>query len=151
VQIVTNGTCHLDARMVQGALARLPTDVDLLFIENVGNLVCPASYDLGEHCRVVVTSTPEGDDKPLKYPAMFRTADALIVNKVDLLPYVAYDLEQAKAFARQLRPGLVVFETSCATGTGIDTWTRWLLAERDARLRPCAAQAAHSGSPPPLP
>jgi hydrogenase nickel incorporation protein HypB len=130
VQIVTNGTCHLEARMIQGALSRLTAPCDILFIENVGNLVCPASYDLGEHRRVVLTSTPEGDDKPLKYPAMFRTADALIINKVDLLPYVAYDIGQARAFARQVRPGLAVFETSCVSGVGITHWIDWLLVER---------------------
>jgi len=146
VQIVTNGTCHLEARMVQGALQRLPGDVDVLFIENVGNLVCPASYDLGEHRRVVLTSTPEGDDKPLKYPAMFRTADALIVNKVDLLPYVAYDVEQAKAFALQVRPGLVVFETSCVSGDGIDRWIQWLLDERAIHLRACPTQPASAST-----
>jgi hydrogenase nickel incorporation protein HypB len=130
VQIVTNGTCHLEAAMVRDALARLPNAIDLLFIENVGNLVCPASYDLGEHRRVVLTSTPEGDDKPLKYPAIFRNADALIINKVDLLPYVAYDVKQAKAFARQVCPGLVAFETSCVSCEGIVSWIEWLLAER---------------------
>jgi hydrogenase nickel incorporation protein HypB len=147
VQIVTNGTCHLDARMVQGALERLPTDIDLLFIENVGNLVCPASYDLGEHRRVVVTSTPEGDDKPLKYPALFRTADALLINKVDLLLHVDYDITQATAFARQVRPGLAVFETSCVSGFGIAHWIDWLLDQRQLHLNRCAAAALRSEDP----
>ena len=94
VQIVTNGTCHLEARMLEDALARVPLDeVDLLFVENVGNLVCPASFELGEHVRVALTSTPEGDDKALKYPAMFRKADALVINKLDLLPHVSFDLD----------------------------------------------------------
>ena len=129
VQIVTNGTCHLEARMVQEALPRLPGQgLDLLFIENVGNLVCPSAYELGEHVRVVVMSTTEGEDKPLKYPALFRSADGLVLNKVDLLPYLAYDAEQAVAFARQVRPELAVFRTSCATGAGIEAFADWLLA-----------------------
>jgi len=130
VQIVTNGTCHLEARMVQEALSRLPDDIDLLFIENVGNLVCPASYALGEHRRVVVTSTPEGEDKPLKYPAVFRGADAVVINKIDLLPHVPYDIDQARAFARQVHPAVLVFETSALTGAGIATWVDWLLGEK---------------------
>jgi len=130
VQIVTNGTCHLEARMVQEALSRLPGDLDLLFIENVGNLVCPGSYALGEHRRVVVTSTPEGEDKPLKYPAVFRSADAIVINKIDLLPHVPYDIEQARAFALQVHPGVLVFETSALTGAGLPAWIDWLLAER---------------------
>jgi hydrogenase nickel incorporation protein HypB len=133
VQIVTNGTCHLEARMVQEALPQVPlADLDILFIENVGNLVCPASYGLGEHLRVVVMSTPEGEDKPLKYPAMFRSAQALVINKTDLLPHLQYDLAQAMAFARQVNPGLVVFETSCTTGEGIDRWTDWLMRQAAA-------------------
>jgi len=136
VQIVTNGTCHLEARMVQEALPQVPlADLDILFIENVGNLVCPASYGLGEHLRVVVMSTPEGEDKPIKYPAMFRSAHALVINKTDLLPHLQYDLAQAMAFARQVNPGLVVFETSCTTGEGIAPWTEWLM-EQAAAARP---------------
>jgi hydrogenase nickel incorporation protein HypB len=147
VQIVTNGTCHLEARIVQDALARLPTGVDLLFIENVGNLVCPASHDLGEHRRVVVTSTPEGDDKPLKYPAVFRSADALVINKIDLLLHVDYDIGQARAFARQVRPGLAVFETSCVSGFGITHWVDWLLDRRQLHLSRCGAAAPRSEDP----
>jgi len=130
VQIVTNGTCHLEARMVQEALSRLPDDIDLLFIENVGNLVCPASYALGEHRRVVVTSTPEGEDKPLKYPAVFRGADAVVINEIDLLHHVPYDIDQARAFALQVHPAVLVFETSALTGAGIAAWVDWLLAEK---------------------
>jgi hydrogenase nickel incorporation protein HypB len=144
VQIVTNGTCHLEAGMVRDALAQLPGEIDLLFVENVGNLVCPASYDLGEHRRVVLTSTPEGDDKPLKYPAVFRNADALIINKVDLLPHVRYDVAQAKAFAGQVRPGLMIFETSCVASYGIVPWVEWLLAERRQHLSNCVAAAPRS-------
>ena len=135
VQIVTNGTCHLEARMVQDAMTQMPLSrLDVLFIENVGNLVCPASYELGEHARVVLMSTTEGEDKPLKYPAIFRSSHALIVNKTDLLPYLTYDLAQATAFARQVNPGLAVFETSCTTGSGITAWTDWLV-ERARLLR----------------
>ena len=137
VQIVTNGTCHLEARMVQEALPQVPlADLDILFIENVGNLVCPASYGLGEHLRVVIMSTTEGEDKPLKYPAMFRNAQALVINKTDLLPHLQYDLAQALAFARQVNPGLVVFETSCTTGEGIAHWTDWLMRQAAAARPP---------------
>ena len=133
VQIITGGTCHLNAGMVQRALERMALDqVDVLFIENVGNLVCPASYGLGEHRRVVVLSTTEGEDKPLKYPAMFRRADALVLNKVDLLPYVPVDLAQAREHARRVNPGLRIFETSCATGEGIGEWIEWLSERRES-------------------
>ena len=136
VQIVTNGTCHLEARMVQEALSQVPeAGLDLLFIENVGNLVCPSSYELGEHLRVVVMSTTEGEDKPLKYPAMFRKSQALVLNKVDLLPYLPYDVDQAVAFAHQVNPGLAVFRTSCTTGQGILEFADWLI-ERAGTPRP---------------
>jgi hydrogenase nickel incorporation protein HypB len=132
-QIVTNGTCHLDAGMVEKALDRLPLDgLDLLFVENVGNLVCPASYGLGEHVRVVVMSTTEGEDKPLKYPAMFRKADALVLNKVDLLPYVPLKIEDAEQYARRVQPGLRVFRTSCVTGDGIEEWIEWVSERRQS-------------------
>jgi len=128
VQIVTSGTCHLEARMIQDALQQLDLDqVDLLFIENVGNLVCPASYDLGEHLRVVVMSVTEGEDKPIKYPAMFRKSQVLVMNKVDLLPFLAYNLDEAREFALRVNPSLRIFETSCTTGRGIKEWTEWLM------------------------
>jgi hydrogenase nickel incorporation protein HypB len=128
VQIVTNGTCHLEARMVQEALPRIDlAALDVLFIENVGNLVCPSSYDLGEHLRVVLMSVTEGEDKPVKYPAMFRKARALVLNKTDLLPHLDYDLEGAKRLALQVNPDLRIFETSCRTGEGIPEWSRFLL------------------------
>jgi hydrogenase nickel incorporation protein HypB len=134
VQIVTNGTCHLEARMVQEALPQVDlAGLDLLFVENVGNLVCPSSYELGEHVRVVLASTTEGEDKPLKYPAMFRKSQVLVLNKVDLLPYVPFDLAKARAYALQVNPELRVFETSCTTGQGLDAWVDWLLAERATR------------------
>jgi len=130
-QIVTAGTCHLDAGMVGRALDGLPLEsLDLLFIENVGNLVCPASYALGEHLLVVVMSTTEGADKPLKYPAMFRKADAMVLNKVDLSPYVNVDPADVEAYARRVRPGLLSFRTSCNTSEGIDEWIAWILELR---------------------
>ena len=127
VQVVTNGTCHLDAQMVQGALAHLEMGtVELLFIENVGNLVCPASYDLGEHLRVVLSSTAEGEDKPLKYPAMFRRSQAMVLNKIDLLPYVDFDVDRCIGFARRVNPAIEVLRVSAKTGEGLPEWTDWV-------------------------
>jgi len=136
VQIVTNGGCHLEARLVQDALAELDlANLDLLVIENVGNLVCPANYDLGEAMKVVLLSTTEGDDKPLKYPGMFRNAAVLVINKTDLVPYAGCDLEAMRKNALSVNPNLTVFETSCTTGAGLDAWCEWLrdrAAERHA-------------------
>ena len=130
VQIVTNGGCHLEAKLVQDALSALDLGAArLLIIENVGNLVCPSNYDLGEHLKVVVASTTEGDDKPLKYPAMFRNAGVLVVNKIDLVPYVNCDPGTLRANALSINPSLIVFETSCTTGHGIDLWCDWLFAQ----------------------
>lgn len=130
VQIVTNGACHLEARLIQDAAANLPLDKsDLLVIENVGNLVCPASYDLGEDMKVVLFSTTEGDDKPLKYPKMFRVADVCIINKTDLLPYIEFDMTKAKENALKINPDLIIFEVSAKTGNGIDEWIDWLKQE----------------------
>jgi len=127
IQIVTLGGCHLEAGLVQDALGNLDlTGVDLLFIENVGNLVCPANYDLGEAIKVVILSTTEGDDKPLKYPAMFRNSSVLIINKTDLVPYVNCDLDRLKNNALQINPRLRIFEMSCFTGAGIPEWCSWL-------------------------
>ena len=127
IQIVTNGGCHLEARLVQDAMAKMDLQqLDLLVIENVGNLVCPANYDLGEGLKVVVVSTTEGDDKPLKYPGMFRQASVLIINKIDLLPYVNCNLAALKQNALNINPSLKVFETSCTTGVGIPEWCHWL-------------------------
>jgi hydrogenase nickel incorporation protein HypB len=126
-QIVTLGGCHLEANLVQDALEKLDlTGIQLLVIENVGNLVCPANYDLGEAMKVVVVSTTEGDDKPLKYPGMFRKASVLIINKIDLLPFVNCNLAVLKRNALQINPSLKVFETSCTTQTGIPEWCEWL-------------------------
>jgi hydrogenase nickel incorporation protein HypB len=129
VQINTKGACHLEAHMIRDALLQLDmTTVDLLFIENIGNLVCPAAWDLGEDMRVVVVSTAEGDDKPAKYPQMFATAQVMVVNKLDLLPYVDYDLAKVKQQALTINPQLRIFEVSCRTGTGLDDWCAWLMA-----------------------
>jgi len=127
VQIVTLGGCHLEANLIQDALKSLDLNgVEMLFIENVGNLVCPASYDLGEATKVVILSTTEGDDKPLKYPAMFLNSSVLIVNKIDLVPYVNCDLNVLKNNALKINPALKIFEVSCFTGAGIPEWCRWL-------------------------
>jgi hydrogenase nickel incorporation protein HypB len=128
VQIVTRGGCHLEAGLVREALQTLDLSaIRLLIIENVGNLVCPANYDLGEAAKVVVASTTEGDDKPLKYPAMFRNATVLLINKIDLLPYIKADLATLRKNALSINPSLTVFETSCTTGAGIDEWCSWLI------------------------
>jgi hydrogenase nickel incorporation protein HypB len=127
IQIVTLGGCHLEANLVQDALKNLDLNgVDALFIENVGNLVCPSNYDLGEAIKVVVLSTTEGDDKPLKYPAMFRNSSVLIINKTDLIPYTRCNLNVLKNNALQINPALKVFEISCFTGEGIPEWCNWL-------------------------
>ena len=126
-QITTGGSCHLDAKMVERGLDKLgQTGIDVLFIENVGNLVCPASFDLGEASKIVVLSVTEGDDKPLKYPATFVKADLLVLNKIDLLPHVPFDIAQARDNATRVHPGIDIIETSCTTGTGIDHWLQWI-------------------------
>jgi hydrogenase nickel incorporation protein HypB len=132
-QITTGGTCHLDARMIERALEDWPLEsLDMLLIENVGNLVCPSSYDLGEAAKVVVLSTAEGEDKPLKYPAIFFKSELLILNKTDLLPYVSFDLAQARANALQVHPGMEIVELSCKTGAGFDDWMKWLARGRES-------------------
>jgi len=126
-QITTGGTCHLDARMVERALAQWRLEeVDLLLIENVGNLVCPASYDLGEAAKIVVLSVAEGEDKPLKYPSIFFKSELLVLNKIDLLPHVPFDLARARENARLVHPGMEILEVSCTTGGGLESWRRWL-------------------------
>jgi hydrogenase nickel incorporation protein HypB len=135
VQIVTNGGCHLEAKLVQEAVEALDlAATELLVIENVGNLVCPANYDLGEALKVVVLSTTEGDDKPLKYPGMFRNAGVLIINKIDLLPYVNCDMAAMRRHALQINPDLRVFEVSCTSGAGLTDWCDWVTSEV-ARVR----------------
>ena len=141
VQVNTGKGCHLDADMVRRALDRLdPADGSLLLIENVGNLVCPAAFDLGEAHKVVILSVTEGEDKPLKYPDMFHAADLLLVNKTDLLPYVQFDVEAAIGHARRVRPGIEALRVSATTGEGMDAWLDWL--ERGA----AAARAARDAS-----
>ena len=128
VQINTRGACHLEAHMVRDALAQMDlAQINLLFIENIGNLVCPSDWHLGEDLRVVIVSTTEGDDKPAKYPHMFATSEVMIVNKLDLLPYVDYNVEKVKRHALAINPRLRIFELSCRTGAGIDAWCDWLL------------------------
>lgn len=128
VQINTLGACHLEAHMVLDALPQLELrEVELLVIENIGNLVCPAAWKLGEDQQVVVISVAEGDDKPAKYPQMFAIAQILVLNKLDLLPYVDYDLEKVKRQIFAINPHLRVFEVSCRTGEGLDAWCEWLV------------------------
>jgi hydrogenase nickel incorporation protein HypB len=135
--VVTGGACHLDARQVGTALDDLVLDeLDLLFVENVGNLVCPASWDLGETAKVVVFSVTEGEDKPLKYPKMFRVARYAVLNKVDLLPYVPFDLDLAVDYAREINPELTFFFTSALTGEGMGPWYDFLRTQARARARP---------------
>lgn len=127
IQIVTHGTCHLEANLVKDCIDQLELEkLNLLIIENVGNLICPSSYDLGEDLKVVGLSVTEGDDKPLKYPAIFRKASVMIINKIDLLPYVPFSIEKVKENALSINPNLKIFETSCTTGTGIKEWCDWL-------------------------
>jgi hydrogenase nickel incorporation protein HypB len=126
-QINTGKGCHLDAHMILHALQGIrPKDNSVLFIENVGNLVCPAMFDLGEQERVVIMSVTEGEDKPLKYPDMFHTSTLCIINKTDLLPYVPFDMEKAKSYAMQVNPDLKIIELSCTTGKGLQEWYAWL-------------------------
>jgi hydrogenase nickel incorporation protein HypB len=127
VQINTGGACHLDANMINEVLDEMPlTDLDLLIIENVGNLVCPAEFKVGEDIKMMVLSVAEGHDKPLKYPLMFRESSALVLNKVDLLPYMNTDINKMRNDSLALNPNLKIFEVSCATGAGIDQWAQWL-------------------------
>jgi hydrogenase nickel incorporation protein HypB len=128
------GECHLDAPMVRRALVRLPLDrLDLVLIENVGNLVCPAEFDVGEQARAMVYAVTEGEDKPLKYPVMFRAVDVVVVNKVDLLPYLDFDLDLFRRNLAAVNPGVTVLEVSARTGAGVDAWCAWLQAQAPAR------------------
>jgi len=126
--VVTGGACHMDARQVSSALEGIDLDdTDLLFVENVGNLVCPASWDLGENAKVVIFSVTEGEDKPLKYPRMFERSEYCVINKTDLLPYLPFDMSRAVEYARQVNPGLRFFHTSALTGEGMEEWYRFIL------------------------
>jgi hydrogenase nickel incorporation protein HypB len=132
VQINTGSGCHLDAAMLERGLRELqPADRSVVMIENVGNLVCPALFDLGERAKVVIMSVTEGADKPLKYPQMFRAGGVLLLNKVDLLPYVDFDAERCITWARQVNPALTVLRVSATRGDGLDAWYAWLRAQRD--------------------
>jgi hydrogenase nickel incorporation protein HypB len=128
IQINTQGACHLSAEQVAGALKELPAELlDLVFIENVGNLVCPSAFELGEVGKVVVLSVAEGDDKPSKYPAIFAKSKVLLINKIDLLGHVDFDIEKAKADARRLNKAIEIFPISAKTGEGMKAWYNWLL------------------------
>jgi hydrogenase nickel incorporation protein HypB len=134
-QITTGGTCHLDARMIKKHLAEWPLDsFDLLLIENVGNLVCPSSYDLGEHAKIVLLSVTEGEDKPLKYPSIFSKSQLMILSKIDLLPYVPFDAAKARENARAVHPGMDIVEVSCAKdrSEGLKQWLDWIEEKRKA-------------------
>lgn len=147
-QITTAGACHLDARMVENHLVDwldegVSGPLDLLLIENVGNLVCPTSYDLGEDAKIVVLSVTEGEDKPLKYPGIFRKAELMILNKIDLLPYVPFDPQLALENARRIHPGIEIIETSCTTGAGLERWLAWLTGR--AKTKNAAFRAEEVG------
>jgi hydrogenase nickel incorporation protein HypB len=130
VQINTGGECHLDAAMLADALPTLPlSDIDLVLVENVGNLVCPANFQIGTHLNVLIASIPEGDDKPYKYPGMYRGMQVLIINKIDLLPYVPFNMDYFKRGVEILNPGVVTFAVSSKTGEGMNEWTDWLVEQ----------------------
>jgi hydrogenase nickel incorporation protein HypB len=134
VQLNTGGACHLDGNMIKSSLDALDLDtLDLLVVENVGNLVCPAEFNVGEDMKAMILSVPEGDDKPLKYPLMFQESRALLINKIDLLPYVNCDVGKIRQRALQLNANLEIFEISCRTGEGLDDWADWLRKQVSAR------------------
>lgn len=127
VQINTGGSCHLDAVMLQQGLAQLDLEsIDMLIVENVGNLICPSAFDLGTHKNVLIASVPEGDDKPYKYPAMYRGVDALVINKIDLLPYIPFNMDYFQQGVSILNKDLEIFPLSCQTGEGLPAWLKWL-------------------------
>ena len=127
VQINTGGACHLDGNMIREAIAKIDLGaLDILIVENVGNLVCPVEFDIGEHFKVMLLSTPEGDDKPLKYPLIFHESRLLLINKMDLLPYVSFDVEKLREESLKINPHLEIIEISCKTGEGLPSWFHWL-------------------------
>lgn len=135
-QITTGGTCHLDARMIDKHLADWSLDdLDILFIENVGNLVCPSSYDLGEAAKIVLLSVTEGEDKPLKYPSIFFKSELVIITKTDLLPYVPFDIAKAEENARKVHPRVEIVRVSCMTGDGLTQWLQWLERRKKKAVR----------------
>ena len=136
VQINTGGECHLDAIMIENALHQLPLpEMNFLIIENVGNLICPAAFKLGTHINVLIASIPEGDDKPYKYPNIYRGLDVLIINKIDLLPYVDFNPDYFRQGVEILNPGLLTFEVSCKTGAGMELWTSWVSNQVASNLK----------------
>lgn len=135
-QITTGGTCHLDARMIEKHLADWSlNEIDLLFFENVGNLVCPSSYDLGEAAKIVLLSVTEGEDKPLKYPSIFFKSELLVITKTDLLPYVPFDIAKAEENARRVHPGMEIIRTSCTKGDGVKEWLDWIERKKRAQAQ----------------
>ena len=127
VQINSGGNCHLDAVMIESAMDQLPLEtLDLVIVENIGNLICPAAFNLGTHSNVLIASVPEGDDKPYKYPNIYRGLDVLIINKIDLLPYLDFDMDYFRQGVEMLNPGLKTFVVSCKTGEGLEDWLVWL-------------------------
>ncbi|HPS41645.1 MAG TPA: hydrogenase nickel incorporation protein HypB [Anaerolineaceae bacterium] len=133
VQINTGGDCHLDAAMMSDGLAQLPLqELDLVIVENVGNLICPAAWDLGTHVNVLIASVPEGDDKPYKYPNIYRGLKVLIINKTDLSPYIDFNMDYFRQGVEMLNPGLITFPLSCKTGEGLDAWLEWVEAQINA-------------------
>ena len=137
IQVNTGTGCHLEAEMLAGALRQLsPPPNSVVMIENVGNLVCPALFDLGERARVVILSVTEGEDKPIKYPHMFRSADLLILSKIDLLPHVGFDAPRCLDYARRVNPGIECLQLSATTGEGIDAWCAWLRQQLATGARP---------------
>ncbi|MGQ9492307.1 MAG: hydrogenase nickel incorporation protein HypB [Anaerolineae bacterium] len=136
VQINTGGQCHLDAPMLRRALVRLPlAELDIVLIENVGNLICPVEFKLGEDLKVMITSVPEGDDKPYKYPNIFVAVDAVVINKVDLLPYVQFDIGAFCKLVLSMNPDVQIFEVSCETGQGIEDWAEWVAQQRERKRK----------------
>jgi len=154
IQINTGGQCHLDAKMVESAMRRLPLGaLDLMIIENVGNLVCPIEFRIGSHLSVLIASIPEGDDKPYKYPSAYRGVQALVVNKMDLLPYVPFRMDYFREGVEALSPGLVTFPLSCHTGEGVDAWADWLVTrvgEHSMRAGGSGATAPPAPGKPPF-
>ena len=133
VQINTEGACHLDANMINEILPQLPLEeIDVLVVENVGNLVCPAEFDVGEDAKVMLLSITEGDDKPLKYPLMFQKSEALIINKIDLVPHLDVSVEKIRRDAQGLNPKLRIFEVSCKSGEGMEAWYGWLQGRKES-------------------
>ncbi|MCX6007140.1 MAG: hydrogenase nickel incorporation protein HypB [Chloroflexi bacterium] len=135
IQLTTGTACHLDANMVASALPHLSLDkIDILVVENVGNLVCPAEFIVGEDYKIMILSVTEGDEKPLKYPLMFRESALMLINKIDLLQYTNFNLEEAKSNARKINPDIDIIEISCTKGTGLDEWISWLTAHYQKKL-----------------